>query len=98
MPIERIPPHAFDALYRFYKSGHRPGECLMNMLSGRMYEAAKIADPEVRAYFPDIILFIHEHADNLPSNHELFDMRWEAWRIRYSKDATEIDFYRGPDE
>ena len=83
MPIERIPPHAFDALYRFYKSGLRPGECLMNMLSGRMYEAAKIADPEVRAYFPDIILFIHEH-HHAPCSHVGNDVGNRANRGRFA--------------
>ena len=98
MPVERIPPHVFDALYRFYKTGLRPGQCLGDIVNGRMYEAAKTADPDTKKHFADIILFITEYADTINHTHEMFDMRWEAWRIRFSKDATEIDFYRGNDE
>ena len=98
MPIDRVPPHIFDALYRFYKSGLKPGACLMHLVAGRPYESAKIADPETKRCFADIIIFIHEHADNLPFDHELFDLKWEAWRIRFSPDASEISFNRGDDE
>jgi hypothetical protein len=96
--IRHIPPHTFDALYRFYKFSHTPGDFLHDILCGRIYEAACRADALNRQYFVDIVLFIHEYADRTHRDSELFDFKWETWRSRFSPDATEINFNRGDDE
>lgn len=94
----KIPPHIFDALHRYYKFGHQPGSCLRDLLEGRMYESALRADSETRSRFADIIIFVHEFADRVKPDEELFNFKWETWRCKFSPDATEINFNRGDDE
>jgi len=96
--IRHIPPETFDALYRFYKSNRRPPGFLWEIVCGRMYEAAKSADPTNHQYLADIVLFMHDHADRVPVTNELFDFKWESWRVRFSPDATEIQFNRGEED
>jgi hypothetical protein len=96
--IKHIPPHTFDALYRFYKHSHKPSDFLNDMIRGRLFESACRADDLNHKHFADILIFIHQLADKLPATSEVFDMKWEAWRVRFSPDATEIHFHRGEDE
>jgi hypothetical protein len=96
--IRHIPPHTFDVLYRFYKFNHQPGDFLGDMIRGRLFESACRADPANHQYFADILLFIHQYADKVQPDSEMFDLKWESWRTRFSPDATEIDFNRGDDE
>lgn len=89
---KHIPPHTFDALYRFYRFGHQPGDFLHDLVSGRTYLAACRADSLNHQYFADIVIFIHQFADNLKRDDPMFDFKWESWRSRFSPDATEIAF------
>jgi hypothetical protein len=98
MAIDHVPPHIFDALYRYYKFGHHPGDCLNDMIHNRPYTAALRADALTKKHFADIFLFINEHARGVPASSEVFNLRWETWRCKFSPDAQEIDFDRGDDE
>lgn len=90
--IRHIPPHTFDALYRFYKFGHHPGDFLGDLLRGRTYESACRADSDNHQHFADIVIFIHQFADKVDRRQSMFDFKWETWRSRFSPDATEIHF------
>lgn len=91
---KHVPPHTFDALYRFYKFGHMPGDFLHDLISGRTYLAACRSDSANHQYFADIVIFINQFADQLPRDNDMFDFKWETWRSRFSPDATEISFHQ----
>jgi hypothetical protein len=96
---KHIPPHTFDALYRFYKFGHQPGDFLGDLLAGDIYFAACRADAQNHQYFADIIIFINQYASQVSKDNDMFNFKWETWRSRFSPDATEISFhYEDPDD
>lgn len=90
-----VPPHCFGALYRYYKHGYEPGGFLNSVIRNDAWTAAATADDENFPALGAIILFNRsarnfqqdcKAADDFSS----FDLKWEAWRIRFSPDAPEI--------
>jgi hypothetical protein len=98
MALDKVPPHIFDALYRYYKFGHHPGSCIQDLIDNRPYQAATRADDLTKRHFADIIIFINDFARTISPDSHVFNMMWERWRCKFSPDATEIDFDRGDDE
>ena len=92
-----IPPHTFGALYRWYRYGYQPGGFLSAVIKDEAWFSAAQADPINRPNLADIILFNRQASQfsaDSKGDWESFNMKWEAWRIRYSPDATEIDIDR----
>lgn len=102
----KVPPTVFDSLYRYYRHGIPTGGFLKAVIADRAWEAAASADPTNRLFLADIILF-NNQAKRFTSDHKLagddedyqgFDLRWEAWRIRYSPEATALQLAEQGDE
>lgn len=100
-PIQ-VPPHVFQSLYRHYKSGAPTNKFLQMVLADHAFRAAEAAEPGERLYLADILLFNY-YASNFGYAKQVndpaaFDLKWEAWRIRFSPDAEEIQFNPGDDD
>lgn len=98
----QVPPHVFKSLYRHYREGAPTNSFLQMVLADRAFRAADRAEPGERPYLADIILFNH-YASNFGYLRQVgdpaaFDLKWEAWRIRFSPDAEEIQFNPGDDD
>jgi hypothetical protein len=98
----RIPPHIFNSLYLHYKTGTPTNQFLQSVFSNNAFHAADRAEPAERMYLADIILFNH-YACNFGYLRQVgdeakFNLRWQAWRIRFSPMADEIDFNPGDDD
>ena len=97
-----IPPVVFNSLYRHYRSGMPPGGFLEAVLSDKAHLSAASADPLNRLHLADIILFNHWAKDygylRQVGDPAAFDLKWEAWRIRFSPQAEEISFGQGDDD
>jgi hypothetical protein len=97
-----IPPATFNNLYHHYRTGAPPGGFLSAVLTDKAFLSAAQADPTNRLHLADIILFNH-WAKKFGYLREImdksaFDLKWEAWRIRFSPQATEIELDMGDDE
>ena len=96
-----VPPSVFGSLYRHYKKGINPGGFLSAVLADKAHLSAASADPTNRAHLADIILFNHWAKDfgylRQVGDESAFDLKWEAWRIRFSPQAEGIDFNPGED-
>jgi len=102
MPELHVPPVVFQSLYRHYRSGTPTGGFLSAVLADKAHLAAASADPTNRARLADIILFNHWARDygyaRQVGDNAAFDLKWEAWRIRFSPDADEITLDHGDDD
>ena len=98
----QVPPVAFHLLYNHYRNGTPPGGFLFAVLQDKAYLSAASADPINRARLADIILFNHWASDygyaRQVGDNAAFDLKWEAWRIRFSPDAHEIALDHGDDD
>lgn len=96
-----VPPAVFSSLYRHYKKGINPGGFLSAVLADKAHLSAATADHANRLYLADIILFNHWAKDfgylRQVGDESAFDLKWEAWRIRFSPQAEGIDFNPGED-
>jgi len=98
----QVPPHTFHLLYNHYRTGNPPGSFLSAVMQDKAHLSAAHADPINRARLADIILFNHwaheyGYARQVGDN-AAFDLKWEAWRIRFSPDANEIALDHGDDD
>lgn len=97
-----IPPVVFNNLYRHYRSGAPTGGFLSAVLADKAHLAASSADPVNRLHLADIILFNHWAKDygyaRQVGDNSAFDLKWEAWRIRFSPTADEIEFDSGDED
>ena len=90
-----VPPHTFGALYRYYKHGYEPGGFLTYIIINDAWSAAAIADEDNFPNLASIILFNGKASafqEDCKTNKDFsgFDLKWEAWRIRFSPSAEEI--------
>ena len=98
-----VPPSVFDSLYRFYKHKIPTGDFLKAVIEDKGWEAASRADITNRTHLADILLFngqarrFYMDCKNA-GDWSGFDLRWEAWRMRYSPEATEIAANLGDDD
>jgi len=89
-----VPPTVFNNLYHHYRTGTPLGGFLSAVMSDKALLSAAQADPLNRLHLADIILFNH-WAKEYGYLREIvdkaaFDLKWEAWRIRFSPQAFEI--------
>jgi len=98
----QIPPHTFAALYRYYRHGIPTGGFLAAIIKNDALDAARRADDKNRIALADIILF-----NNMAETYRKdciamadftgADLKWETWRLRFSPESEEVNFYRGED-
>lgn len=98
----QIPPHTFDSMYRYYRHRIPTSSFLTAVIKNDALGAAHCADNENRKALGDIILF-----NSWASNYQKdciatgdfsgIDLKWEMWRLRFSQNATEINFDKGDD-
>ena len=99
----QIPPHTFDAMYRYYRHRIPTGGFLASVIRNDGLDAARRADSENRKALGDIILF-NEWASTYnkdciaAGDFTGVDLKWETWRMRFSPEASEINFDRGDDD
>jgi hypothetical protein len=75
----------------------------MSVINDKGWEAAARADSNNRKHLADILLFNGQasryHREcKLSNDMSGYDLRWEAWRNRYSPEAQEITAYLGEDD
>jgi hypothetical protein len=98
----QIPPHTFDALYRYYRHRIPAGSFLAAVIRNDGLDAARRADSENLKALGDIILFndwAKNYNNTCIANGDFMgvDLKWETWRMRFSPEASEINFDRGDD-
>jgi len=98
----QIPPHTFAALYRYYRHGIPTGGFLAAIIKNDGLDAARRADDKNRIALADIILFNDMAATYRKdciamADFTSADLKWETWRLRFSPEAEEVNFYRGED-
>ena len=96
----QIPPHTFDAMYRYYRHRIPTSSFLTAVIKNDALGAAHVADNENRKALGDIILFnswasTHQKACIVSGDFAGVDLKWEMWRLRFSPEASEITFDRG---
>tara|TARA_R110000868_G_scaffold231690_1_gene485086 strand:+ start:151 stop:465 length:315 start_codon:yes stop_codon:yes gene_type:complete len=102
MSTWQIPPHTFDALYRYYRHRIPTGGFLAAVIKNDGLEAARRADDKNRPALADILLFnnsAHAYQQDCINAGDFSgcDLKWETWRLRYSPEATDIRFDLGDD-
>lgn len=98
-----VPPRVFESLYRYYRHNIPTGDFLKAVIDDKGWEAASRADALNRIHLADIMLFNGQARRytkdcRLSKDMSGFDLRWEAWRMRYSPDAEEIHPNLGSDD
>jgi hypothetical protein len=98
-----VPPYVFESLYRYYRHGIPGGDFVMAVVNDKGWESAARADSVNRQHLADILLFNGQasryHREcKLSNDMSGYDLRWEAWRNRYSPEAHEIAVNLGEEE
>jgi hypothetical protein len=91
----QIPPHTFDALYRYYRHSIPTGGFLAAVIKNDAINAARSADATNAPALRDIILFnykAHAYRQDCIADQDFVgvDFTWDKWRRLYSPSATPI--------
>jgi hypothetical protein len=96
--LKHVPPHTFDALTASTSSGTCPATSCTTSSPAAPTSPRAAADSANHQHFADIVIFIHQFADKLHRDDDMFNFKWETWRSRFSPDATEISFSGDTDD